>query len=89
MTPAIVDGRAGIQTITVDWTNVNNADRYSIEYTTDPNFNVGVRTITAETSPIRISGLNTVTIYYVRVKAMGVGYIDSDYSAPVWFETSR
>ena len=90
-TPTIVDGRWKRNEIGVVWTRVNNADRYTIEYTTDRNFNTGIYTVSAGafSTSTSITGLNANTTYYVRIKAIGAGFTDSDYSALTWFQTSR
>ena len=89
--PSIVDGRWKRNEIGVVWTRVNNADRYTIEYTTDRSFNTGIRTVSAGplSTSTSITGLNANTTYHVRIKAIGAGFTDSDYSATAWFQTSR
>jgi len=95
-TPKIVDGRWGRNKIEVVLTTVSNADRYYIDYTTDEDFNSGIRTVSvnspSDNSPTtsrEITGLNANTTYHVRVKASGAGFIDSDYSKTIWFQTQR
>jgi len=92
-TPRIINflWERDMRALGIVWTRVNNVDRYHIEYTTDPNFRVGIRTITAGPTLTSwgITGLNANTVYYIRIKAVGTGYIDSDYSIPIWYLTPR
>jgi hypothetical protein len=80
-TPAIVDGRWDRNRIGIAWSPIRDASSYRIEYTTDPNFNTGIRTV--------ITGLSALTIYYVRVRATATGFTNSDYSEPIWIRTDR
>jgi len=90
-TPVITHWAWDREAIGIVWTPVNNADNYRIEYTTDENFLVGVRTITVGPSPTSrsITGLRSFTIYHVRIRATGAGFTDSDYSIPVFIRTPR
>ena len=78
--------------IGLTWTSVRNASYYTVEYTTDSTFRTGVRSVTvgSSTTSREISGLRAYTKYYVRVKATGAGFIDSDYDpGGKWIRTPR
>ena len=89
--PTITRWRWNTRTIGITWTPVYNAGGYRIEYTTDPNFRSGIRTVTvgSSTTSREITGLGTYTTYYVRIQAIGTGFTDSEYSNSVWIRTPR
>ena len=79
----------GRSTIDLRWTPIPNATSYTVEYSTNPSFNSGVRSVTSRTASREITGLLANTRYHVRVKAQGTGYTDSDFTDSIWIHTDR
>ena len=88
--PTITYYRWNVNQIGIDWTPVSNASHYVIEYAPDPAFSTILQiTVGSTTTSTNIGGLAANMKYYLRVKAVGAGYTDSDYSNSVWIQPSR
>lgn len=83
LTPTIKDiTTIGLDTISVEWDGVENAEAYQIQYSTNAVFISGLVTMTVSTNSLTLSDLNSNTTYFIRVAAIGAGpYCDSDVSA--------
>ena len=57
---------------TLSWTEVDLADGYILEVSTDANFNNLIHTVTTEDSNATPEGLTTSTVYYWRVKSTNI-----------------
>ena len=83
----IPTGRYGLR---VEWSAVNNARSYRVQYATNAAFTTGVRTVNSTTTSANITGLSADRVYYVRVMAVGSGdFTDSDYSPTSTARTAR
>ena len=76
-------------TISVKWTAVANASGYKIEYSTDKTFATDTTTVESSTASTILTVLPVNTKYYVRVKAINTGYIDSSWSATKQVTTKK
>ena len=84
-TPSLRAERKSSTSVSVSIGTVSRADKYQLEYSTDPNFtNPKVSTYTAGGSKT-VSGLTANATYYFRVKATSssTSYSDSNYSPTV------
>ena len=84
-TPTLTKAEAiSCSEISMEWNKVDShTTGYTMEYATDENFTTGVGqvSINAPATSGVIPGLNDLTTYYVRVKAVGSGqYADSEWS---------
>ena len=57
----------GMHSATLNWDNDNNVDSWVVEYATVPDFS-DAASVTVTTNSCQLSGLNSTTNYYVRVK---------------------
>ena len=68
-------------TVSVNWSAVDNADGYTIQWATSADFE-NAQTLTLADTSTTLTDLLADTTYYIRVLAIGTGdYRDSDYSA--------
>ena len=80
-TPAIQTLVTTQNSISIKLSAVENAAKYVLEYGTDPTFeNCSTKTFTSAGMKA-ISDLEPGTTYYLRLKATGTGYVDSDWIA--------
>ena len=80
-TPAIQTLVTTQNSISIKFSAVENAAKYVLEYGTDPTFeNCSTKTFTSAGMKA-ISDLEPGTTYYLRLKATGTGYVDSDWIA--------
>ncbi len=77
----------GSSSLAVAWTSIQNADSYTIHFSTSPNF-VNASTITAisaTTTSLALTNLQPGTSYYVRIRAEGSGA----FSTSPWSTTAQ
>ncbi|MCB0702803.1 MAG: T9SS type A sorting domain-containing protein [Ignavibacteriae bacterium] len=72
-----------INSLVIDWTDINDADEYVIQVSKDVNFSTLVAIDTVVVSKYIISNLNNFTEYFVRVKAK------STHSQSNWTPTHK
>lgn len=66
---------------TLTWDSVTDADDYAIEYDTDADFAEPFEQgPSGNTSPFTVTGLDTGTLYYFRVKAVAADWNDSEWA---------
>lgn len=79
-TPKISVGNPTTSSLDVKITAVGGADNYVLEYGADSNFSTGTTTLKLEEAgTTTVSGLDSGTKYYFRVKAQGSKYLDSEW----------
>ena len=81
---AVTDGSVTTTSATVTWTG--SATQWQVEYGTDANF-LGATQATASTNSYTMSGLQSSTVYYFRVRAIGNG--PGPWSSIVSFKTEQ
>lgn len=78
-TPVVTVGSATTSTLAASWGAITNATNYTINTATDAGFTAGLTTTTQSGLSLTLSGLLSATTYYVRVKAGGSGFPDSNF----------
>ncbi|MFP4017140.1 MAG: cohesin domain-containing protein, partial [Halanaerobiales bacterium] len=68
--PTLISAEAGIENVTLDWSNVNNADGYIVKYGTSSG-NYTEEVDVASSTAYTVSGLSNIT-YYFAVSAYNV-----------------
>lgn len=78
--PSISIGTTTADAITINWTSVPNATGYVLEMPSNNGFNSVDVIYSGNLITFNKSGLDPVTLYHFRVKAIGTGYSDSPYA---------
>ena len=75
----------GVQTLTVCWTGVENAEEYEIQWATDENFVYAIGMGHSNTTSFEIANLLPGETYFIRVAAITTaeGFENSEWSLPV------